>query len=108
MSEKKAWPTGQEDKKMEEKIRENNEELENIAGGAGLDEIHNLKNFVYRTVVVPAGSYLQMQCRPNGPFMSTMYSNGESIYVNGFYSEAGYLLAFKNGIYGFVDAKYVR
>ena len=40
--------------------------------------------------------------------MSTMYSNGESIYVNGFYSEAGYLLAFKNGIYGFVDANYVR
>lgn len=24
---------------MEEKIRENNEELENIAGGAGLDEM---------------------------------------------------------------------
>ena len=93
---------------MEEKIRENNEELENIAGGAGLDEIHNLKNFVYRTVVVPAGTQLVMQNTPGGSFMSTSYTNGEPIFVNSFFSQAGYLLAFKNGIYGFVDAKYVR
>ena len=92
---------------MSENIKE--EVLENVAGGATMpDEIHNLKNFVYRTVVnLPQGTYLQMQARPNGAFMSPMYSNGESIYANAFYSEAGYLLAFRNGVYGYVDAKYV-
>lgn len=87
----------------------NEAELENAAGGAVIpDEIHNLKNFVSRTVVnLPMGTFLQMQARPNGTFMSQMYSNGEPIFVNAFYSEAGYLLAFRNGIYGFVDAKYV-
>ena len=84
-------------------------ELENVAGGAVIpDEIHNLKNYVYRTVAnLPMGTYLQMQANPNGAFMSTMYSTGEPIFVNRFYSESGYLLAFKNGIYGFVDGRYV-
>ena len=86
-----------------------NEELENITGGAVIpDEIHNLNNFTYRTVVVPAGTQLVMQNTPGGSFMSTSYTNGEPIFVNSFFSQAGYLLAFKNGIYGFVDAKYVR
>ena len=39
--------------------------------------------------------------------MSTSYMNGESIYVNANYSWAGYLLAFKDGQYGYVDAKFV-
>jgi hypothetical protein len=84
-------------------------EMENIAAGSNtVDEIHNLNNFTYRTVVnLPIGTYLQMQATPNGPFMSQMYNNGESIFVNKFFSEAGYLLAFRNGIYGFVDARYV-
>ena len=94
---------------MSEMEKINQEEEKEIAGGAVTpDEIHNLKNFVTRTVGgLPAGTYLQMQVRPNGPFMRQMYSNGEPIFVNAFYSESGYLLAFKNGIYGFVDAKYV-
>ena len=84
-------------------------EMENTAAGASIpDEIHNLNNFTYRTVVnLPIGTYLQMQATPNGAFMSQMYSNGESIFVNRFFAEAGYLLAFRNGIYGFVDARYV-
>ena len=93
----------------EEKKNTKDTELENVAGGAVTpDEIHNLNNFVYRTVRVPAGTLLVMQNSPGGGFMSTSYTNGEPIFVNGFYSEAGYLLAFKNGIYGFVDAQYVR
>ena len=87
----------------------NDMELENVSGGSVIpDAVHNLNNFVYRTVVnLPAGTFLQMQSRPNGGFMSPMYSNGEPIFVNSFYSEAGYLLAFRDGLYGFVDAKYV-
>ena len=93
----------------ENKSLTNELELENVAGGAVTpDEIHNLKNYVYKTVAnLPMGTCLQMQTTPNGAFMSTMYYNGEPIFVNGFFSQSGYLLAFKNGIYGFVDSRYV-
>ena len=86
-----------------------NEGLENISGGAGMQEgIYNLGNFVYRTVFVPTGTYLVMQQWPGGPFMPVSYSSGESIFVNQFYYNSGYLLAYKNGTYGLVDAQYVR
>ena len=93
----------------EEKNITNEMELEDAAGGyVTPDEIHNLNNFTYRTVCnLPSGTFLQMQNSPNGGFLSPMYSNGQAIFVNSFYSEGGYLLAFQNGIYGFVDAKYV-
>ena len=39
--------------------------------------------------------------------MSTYYSDGEPILVNMRYAENGYLLAYKNGVYGYVDMKYV-
>lgn len=94
---------------MEEK-KLNDQDLENAAGGMNTpDEVHNLNNYTYRTVSgLPAGTCLQMQMTPNGPFMSTMYSNGESIYVNKYFVQSGYLLAFKNGIYGYVDGRYVK
>ncbi len=87
----------------------NNEELQNASGGAVIsNEVFNLNNFVYRSVYVPAGTLLVMQDRPGGGFMPISYSNGESIFVNAYYSEAGYLVAYKAGTYGYVDAKYVR
>ena len=91
------------------KDKTNEQEMENAAGGyVTPDEVHNLNNFVYRTVSnLPSGTFLQMQSRPNGAFLAPMYSNGQAIFVNAFFSEAGYLLAFQNGIYGFVDARYV-
>ena len=48
---------------MSEMEKINQEEEKEIAGGAVTpDEIHNLKNFVTRTVGrLPAGTYLQMQ-----------------------------------------------
>lgn len=49
-----------------------------------------------------------MQERPGGEFMSTSYTNGESILVNMRYAENGYLLAYKNGVYGYVDMNYVN
>lgn len=93
----------------EEKNITNEMELEDAAGGyVTPDEIHNLNNFTYRTVCnLPVGTFLQMQNSPNGGFLSPMYSNGQPIFVNSFFSEGGYLLAFRDGIYGFVDAKYV-
>lgn len=86
-----------------------NDVLETVAGGAYTqDQIYNLSNYVYRTVSVPAGTLLVMQDGPGGAFLPTSYVNGEAILVNKFISVAGYLIAFKNGAYGFVDAKYVR
>ena len=94
---------------MSEEKKINPEELENAAGGINTpDEVHNLNNFEYRTVHVPAGKLLVMQTTPGGSFMSVSYSNGQSIFVNKFFYQSGYLLAFQNGIYGYVDAQYVR
>ena len=95
---------------MKEEFKKvNMEKLDQVAGGAaGTDYVHDLNNFVYKTVVVPPGTFLVMQTTPNGAFMKEQYSNSDSIFVHRNFWENGYLLAWKNGIYGFVDAKYVR
>ncbi len=88
-----------------------NENLEEAAGGNSYvpnDYVHDLNNYVYRTVTVPAGTCLQMQKQPNGSFMNVMYYNGDQIFVHRNFWDEGYFLAYRNGIYGFVDAKYVR
>ncbi|MBQ3466810.1 MAG: hypothetical protein IJH21_00620 [Oscillospiraceae bacterium] len=47
-----------------------NEELDKVAGGAGIPrEVRNLNYFVYRTVSVPPGTYLCMQEKPGGGFI---------------------------------------
>ena len=86
-----------------------NEELEQVAGGGSVqDTMYNLNYYEYRTVSVPVGTLLVMQDRPGGEFMSTYFMNGESIYVNMRYAQNGYLLAYKNGVYGYVDMQYVN
>lgn len=87
----------------------NNNELESVAGGDSLqDTKYNLNYYAYKTVSVPLGTLLVMQEQPGGEFMSTSYTNGESILVNMRYAENGYLLAYKNGVYGYVDMNYVN
>ena len=91
------------------KVGLNNEELERVAGGESMqDTRYNLNYYAYRTVSVPQGTLLVMQERPRGEFMSTFYTDGESIFVNMRYAENGYLLAYKNGVYGYVDMQYVN
>ena len=86
----------------------NNEDLEGVAGGSSSQDIkYNLNYYAYKTVSVPMGTLLVMQEKPGGEFMSTYYSNGESILVNMRYAKNGYLLAYKNGVYGYVDMNYV-
>ena len=86
-----------------------NEELERVAGGESIqDTKYNLNHYAYRTVSVPQGTLLVMQECPGGSFMSTYFTNGESILVNMYYAENGYLLAYKNGVYGYVDMRYVN
>lgn len=86
-----------------------NGELEQVVGGGSVqDTMYNLNYYEYRTVSVPVGTLLVMQDRPGGDFMSTYFTNGESIYVNMRYAQNGYLLAYKNGVYGYVDMQYVN
>ena len=95
---------------MTEMKKVNDMAAEQAAGGfAGVDYVHDLNHFVYRTVInLPAGTCLQMQKQPNGSFMNVMYYNGDQIFVHRNFWDEGYFLAYRNGIYGFVDAKYVR
>ena len=87
----------------------NSNELEQVVGGGSLqDTMYNLNYYEYRTVSVPMGTLLVMQERPGGDFMSTYFTNGESIYINMRYAQNGYLLAYKNGVYGYVDMQYVN
>ena len=87
----------------------NSNELEQVVGGGSLqDTMYNLNYYEYRTVSVPMGTLLVMQERPGGDFMSSYFTNGESIYVNMRYAQNGYLLAYKNGVYGYVDMQYVN
>ena len=91
-----------------QEVELNNEELEGVAGGGSIqDTKYNLSYYAYKTVSVPMGTLLVMQESPGGAFMSTYYSDGEPILVNMRYAENGYLLAYKNGVYGYVDMKYV-
>ena len=92
-----------------QEVELSSKELEGVAGGDSIqDTKYNLNYYEYRTVSVPAGTLLVMQERPGGDFMSTYFMNGESIYVNMRYAQNGYLLAYKNGVYGYVDMKYVN
>ena len=90
------------------KVELSSEDLERVAGGESAQDVrYNLSFFAYRTVSVPQGTLLVMQERPGGDFMSTYYMDGEAIFVNMRYSENGYLIAYKNGVFGYVDMKYV-
>ena len=92
-----------------QEVELNNEELEGVAGGGSIqDTKYNLNYYAYKTVSVPIGTLLVMQERPGGSFMSTYYMDGASILVNMRYAEVGYLLAYKNGVYGYVDMHYVN
>ena len=85
-----------------------NEELEQVSGGNATQDIrYDLNYYGYRTVSVPAGTLLVMQETPRGAFMSTYYTDGEPIFINLCYCEPQYLLAYKNGVYGYVDMQYV-
>ena len=95
--------------KIMQEVELSSKELEGVAGGDSIQATkYNLSYYAYKTVSVPMGTLLVMQEAPGGAFMSTYYSNGDSIFVNMRYAENGYLLAYKNGVYGYVDMKYVN
>ena len=77
---------------------------------SGNSDPYDLSNFGYRTVIIPVSEgTLVFQTSPGGSFMSSyQYWYGDSIYVNLTYRERGYTIAYQNGVYGYVDASYIR
>lgn len=102
---------------MSEEIRKlNNEELEKVAGGndgmyGPRDSIHNLAYFVEHVVAhLPAGTCLvmKMQHEVGGtPMPGHVFFNGDPIWIHSRYWEGGHYLAFDEGEFGYVDARYV-
>ena len=91
----------------------NEQELDNAAGGnSGTDWVHELSYFIVRTVhgVVhyDASSCLTMRKSPNGEVIYGYgWQNGDSILVHGQINEGGWLFAYQNGVYGYVNGNYV-
>ena len=74
----------------------------------GSRDPHDLIYFGYRTVNTGGRGDLVFQKEPGGAFLSDYrYGDGSEIYVNLYWREKGYTLAYSNGTYGFVDAGYI-
>ena len=68
----------------------------------------DLDNYGYRTVVTNGKGALVLQNSPDGTFMNDyQYNEGDRIYVNLDWRQDGYAIAYQNGTYGYVDAKYI-
>ena len=68
----------------------------------------DLDNYGYRTVVTNGKGALVFQNSPDGTFMNDyQYNDGDRIYVNLDWRQDGYAIAYQNGTYGYVDAKYI-
>ena len=69
---------------------------------------YDLDNFGYRTVDTGGRGNLVFQSSPGGSFMREYsYRDGERIYVNLDWRQDGYAIAYANGDYGYVDARYI-
>ena len=70
---------------------------------------HNLDDYGYRTVSTEGRGNLIFQTEPGGSFMNDyQYRDGDTIYVNLYWRENGYAIAYQNGVYGYVDAGYIN
>jgi len=68
----------------------------------------DLDDFEYRTVKTRGRGSLVFQKSPRGAFMNDhKFRNGDEIYVNVYWREDGYALAYEDGEYGYVDASYI-
>ena len=75
-----------------------------------LGHSYSLDYFVHLPVVTKGRGNLVFQSSPGGRFMSKYsYSNGDWIYVNHFFRDGNYALAYEpaDDIYGYVDASYI-
>lgn len=69
---------------------------------------YDLDDFGYRTVKTNGRGSLVFQEEPRGDFMyGHKFWDGDRIYVNVDYREDGYAIAYEDGVYGYVDARYI-
>ena len=93
---------------MSEKM--NIENLEKVNGG--YDYLHDLSLFTARRVCnvvhYDSTSCLTLRREPGGEIIPNVgWQNGDTIMVHQSFNSNGWLLACKNGIFGYVNADYV-
>jgi hypothetical protein len=101
---------------MAEKTPLNENELEQVAGGASApDAIHDLKNFVKRTVcnviMYDETACLTLRKTPAGEIIQGVgWQNGDTILVHKTYKEDGWYFAYnsKKNKYGYVNPNNVK
>ena len=92
----------------------NEDQLNEVNGGqGGVDYIHNLNNFVYRTVCnvihYDDTACLTLRREPAGSIIEGVgWQNGDPILVHSSYRQDGWYFAYKNGLYGYVNPNNVR
>lgn len=98
----------------EEKKVMDAENLEEVTGGnsQGIDIYHDLDRFVAHRVkgVIHYNdtACLTMRMQPNGDIIwGVGWQNGDIILINKHINENGWLFAYKNGLYGYVNGAYV-
>jgi len=75
---------------------------------AGDDNRYDLDQYEYLPVVEKGRGALIFQKAPRGSFMKNhKFYDGDYIYVNVYWRQDGYAIAYENGEYGYVDASYI-
>jgi len=78
-------------------------------GSNSSDDRFDLANYDWKTVNTGGRGALVFQTAPNGSFMYDFeFWDGDSIYVNLFWQQDGYAIAYSGGVYGYVDASYIN
>jgi len=73
------------------------------------NEAKDFSDYDYRKVVTRGRGNLVFQKTPGGMFMNDhSFKNGAWIYVNLYWRKDGYAVAYEDGVYGYVDASYIR
>ena len=99
----------------DEKKALNENELEQVTGGAGTDSIHDLKNFSERTVCNVIHwddtACLTLRRSPDGSIIPGVgWQNGDKILIHKTYRENGWYFAYdrKSGKYGYVNPNNIK
>lgn len=79
------------------------------ANAFAAEDPYELNNYGYRYVQSNGRGSLVFQEAPRGKFMKGhKYYDGDQIYVNLYWRESGYAMAYHNGEFGYVDASYIN
>ena len=77
-------------------------------GTGGSGGAKDLDVYEYRTVDTRGRGSLVFQSSPRGSFLSGYrYDDGDLIFVNPYWRQDGYAMAWEDGVFGYVDASYI-